>query len=309
MEKILLPDFLNDYSFENVFRQVAGWLKRNEAARGRCPRPFIDGTRIQFIDPYGMVGLIEIGRFLSSLGLSPILRLAPAAEVTQYLSRMDFHSVAKGVFELEGHILQDGGSEHRREDSDVLLEITPITDTGDIHGIVEKVTERANVILQRHLGYDGRAIHAFIVSLSEICQNILEHSENTGFVGIQKYFYHRSLGKNVVKIAVMDLGIGIRGSLESRLSGRYGENWSDLVAIEQALLFGTSRYDEKGRGHGLTEVRKFVTQWNGKISIRSGTAKVSIIPQWEKGRPRLSRLYSFPGTQINIVLPAADELQ
>lgn len=309
MQKILLPDFLNDYSFENVFRQVVGWLERDKAGCCSGPRPFIDGTRIQFIDPYGMVGLIEVGRFLSGLGLSPILRLAPTGEVSHYLARMDFHSVARGVFELEDHSSQDGGGEHRREDSDVLLEITPIVHTGDIHGIVEKVTERANVILQRHLGYDGRAIHAFIVSLSEICQNILEHSENTGFVGIQKYFYHRSLGKNVVKIAVMDLGIGIRSSLESRLSERYGKNWSDLVAIEQALLFGTSRYNEKGRGHGLTEVRKFVNRWNGKISIRSGTAKVSIIPPWEKGRPRLSRLYSFPGTQINIVLPAADELR
>jgi len=306
MEKILLPEFLNDYSFENVFRQVAGRLERAEAGSARDLRPVIDGTKIQFIDPYGMVGLIEIGRFLSGLGLSPFLSLPPAGDVAHYLERMDFHSVARGMFDLEDNAPKDGWSESRREDSDVLLEITPIAHTCDIHGMVAKVAERANLILQKHLHYNDRAIHAFIVSLSEICQNILEHSENTGFVGIQKYFYHRSLGKNVVKIAVMDLGIGIRHSLGSRLSGRYGEDWSDLVAIEQALLFGASRHEESGRGHGLTEVRKFIKQWNGKITIRSGTAKISILPPWERGRPRFSRLSSFPGTQINIVLPESE---
>lgn len=32
-----------------------------------------------------------------------------------------------------------------------------------------------------------RAINSFIVALSEACQNIIEHSKRTGFVGIQKY--------------------------------------------------------------------------------------------------------------------------
>ncbi len=57
------------------------------------------------------------------------------------------------------------------------------------------------------------------MALSEVCQNIIEHSENKGFVGIQKYRF-QNLNKNVVKIAVMDVGIGFRKSLSSRFKLR-----------------------------------------------------------------------------------------
>jgi hypothetical protein len=50
-------------------------------------------------------------------------------------------------------------------------------------------------------------------------------------------------------------------------------------------------------------VRKFATQWNGKLSIRSGTAKLSIIPKWARGKEKELNLTPFPGAQINILLP------
>jgi len=182
-------------------------------------------------------------------------------------------------------------------DSDVLLEITPIERANDIHFIVGKVEERALAILAKHLRYDDRAINGFIVALSEICQNIVEHSENKGFVGIQKYRFP-SLGKNIVKIAVMDAGIGFRRSLSTRfkLTG-------DLDAIERALFHSASRHEDEGRGHGLAAVRRFVEQWQGRLSIRSGTARLSIIPRWARGKERELNLTNFPGSQINIILP------
>jgi nitrogen-specific signal transduction histidine kinase len=60
---------------------------------------------------------------------------------------------------------------------------------------------------------------------------------------------------------------------------------------------------DEGRGHGLAAVRNFVQNWNGKISIRSGTAKLSIIPAWSWGKAREQNLTSFPGSQIHIMLP------
>ena len=58
----------------------------------------------------------------------------------------------------------------------------------------------------------------------------------------------------------------------------------------------------KGRGHGLAAVRRFVNQWNGKLSIRSGTARLSIIPEWARGKEKETKLTYFPGSQINILL-------
>jgi len=96
----------------------------------------------------------------------------------------------------------------------------------------------------------------------------------------------------------MDIGIGFKKSLSKRFSFK-----NEFEAIEKALLHGASRYADEGRGHGLAAVRRFVNQWNGKLSIRSGTAKLSIIPEWARGKEKETNLSPFPGAQINILLP------
>ena len=244
-----------------------------------------------------MVGILEIGELLKDKEIRKNLILPKSEEVLKYLERMDFFKFANEYFTLEPSKPSIPEKYLRSSYTDVLLEITPIESSDDIHFIVGKVKDRAKSILTKHLHYDDRAINGFIVALSEVCQNIIEHSENKGFVGIQKYHFN-SLNKNVVKIAVMDIGIGFRKSLSERFSIK-----SDIEAIEKALLHGASRYADEGRGHGLAAVRRFATQWNGKLSIRSGTARFSIIPAWARGKEKEFNLNHIPGSQINILLP------
>lgn len=257
----------------------------------------IDLKDAAFIDPYGMVGLLEIGELLKSKGIRKTIQLPQSEEVLKYLDRMDFFKFANEYFALAPSKPIISEKYLRSSYTDVLLEITPIESSDDIHFIVGKVKDRAKSILTKHLHYDDRAINGFIVALSEVCQNIIEHSENKGFVGIQKYHFN-SLNKNVVKIAVMDIGIGFRKSLSERFPIK-----SDIEAIEKALLHGASRYADEGRGHGLAAVRRFVSQWNGKLSIRSSTARFSIIPEWARGKEKEFSLTYFPGSQVNILLP------
>lgn len=275
---------LSDESFE-------GFLARSHAS------DIIDLSMTKFIDPYGMVGVLELGRMQSMKGNRKTLRLPEGGDVLKYLERMNFFKYAAGFFDIDfpGGDLPERFS--RSADSDVLLEITPIEKSDDIHFIVGQVKERAHAILETHLQYNEGAIHGFIVALSEVCQNIIEHSGNTGLVGIQKYNF-RKLGKNVVKIAVMDLGMGFRESLKERF-----DIGSDAEAIEKAMFHSVSRHADEGRGHGLAAVRRFVDKWNGKISIRSGRARLAVIPEWSWGKERLTGLTSFPGAQINIMLP------
>ena len=257
----------------------------------------IDLNDVSFVDPYGMLGLLEIGELCMLEDVRKTVILPRSAEVLKYLERMDFFTPAGRYFSLEHSSPDPPGSYHRSADSDVLLEITPIEKSDDIHFIVGRVRDRAQAILATHLRFDDRAINGFIVALSEVCQNIIEHSENKGYVGIQKYRF-QNMNKNVVKIAVMDVGIGFRKSLSGRFKLR-----SDLDAIDKALLHGASRYEDEGRGHGLAAVRRFVTTWNGKLSIRSGRASLSLVPEWARGRERERNLTFFPGSQINIMLP------
>ncbi|ODS33587.1 MAG: hypothetical protein SCARUB_01250 [Candidatus Scalindua rubra] len=244
-----------------------------------------------------MVGLLELGEFFISKEIQKTIYLPESEEVIKYLERMDFFKYVASYFTIEPFELKIPDKYSRSSFSDVLLEITPIEKSDDIHFIVSRVKDRANKILKKHLHYDDRAINGFIVALSEVCQNIIEHSEYTGFVGIQKYHFN-NINKNVVKIAVMDIGIGFRNSLKTRFDIK-----DDIDALERALLHGASRYSDTGRGHGLASVRRFINQWNGKISIRSGTARLSIIPEWGWGREKENNLTHFPGAQINILLP------
>ncbi|GBE41159.1 MAG TPA: ATP-binding protein [Nitrospirae bacterium] len=256
----------------------------------------IDLRQVAFIDPYGMVGILEAGRMFSQKDTMKTLKLPVSDNVLKYLERMDFFKYAARFFQIDaGDDLLDRYS--KSSYSDVLLEITPIEKSDDIHFIVGKVKERAHMILAKHLNYDEGAINGFIVALSEVCQNIIEHSGNTGFVGIQKYRFQK-LEKNVVKIAVMDLGIGFRKSLGERFDIK-----DDIEAVDKALFHAVSRHEDEGRGHGLASVRRFVNKWNGKISIRSGSAKLAVVPEWSWGKKRETNLTYFPGAQINIMLP------
>jgi len=275
---------LSDESFEPFLSQINN-------------SDVIDLSQVTFIDPYGMVGVLETGRMFRQKGIKKTLMLPESDNVFKYLERMDFFKYAARFFQID-HAGDDLPDRYTRSaDSDVLLEITPIEKSEDIHFIVGKVKERAHTILEKHLNYDEGAINGFIVALSEVCQNIVEHSENTGFVGIQKYRFQK-LEKNVVKIAVMDLGIGFKRSLEERFNIE-----NDLEAVDKALFHAVSRYADEGRGHGLAAVRRFTDKWNGKLSIRSGSAKLAVVPEWSWGKSRETGLTYFPGAQINIMLP------
>jgi anti-anti-sigma regulatory factor len=290
------PPSLDESTFERLIHQL-GRLERVPPEQ-----VIIDLEQVRFVDPYGMVGLLALARFLRQQACEPVLMLPRSEEVMKYLDRMDFSRHAERLCAIDLTTLWPDGEYSRNLHSDVLLEITPIARSEDIHYIVNRVRERAQTILSQNLHYAQAAIDGFVVALSEVCQNIPEHSENVGYVAIQKYFYGRRLGKNLVKIAVMDLGVGFRASLAPKY-GAQSANWSDLNALRLALFEGASRYDDPGRGQGLSAVRRFVERWHGKLMIRSGAARVELSPSLNRPTPRQAKLTSFPGTQVSIVLP------
>jgi hypothetical protein len=132
----------------------------------------------------------------------------------------------------------------------------------------------------------------------------VEHAGTSGWVAVQAYTFRRRLGRRVVVIAVSDGGVGFRRSLESTHAKRFGERWGDGAALEAALIQGVSRFRDPGRGQGLAFIKRFLDQWEGKISIRSGTARLAIVPPWDEDVPLTDRLPYFPGSQVQIIIPA-----
>ena len=285
-----MPETLDDQGFEAL---VAGW---SSAGAGKL---LVDARHVRWVSPYGMLGLLAVGAATRlERGVPPLLQPPESADVSSYLGRMQFYDLAAEIFELPARGRRRAGRE-----SDALLEITAIRSHQDVHGVVDRVRDRAAAILGHRLDYPPAAVLHFSVILSEVCQNIVEHAGAEGWVAAQTYNWSRRLGRQVVVIAVMDVGMGFRGSLAREHAQRYGERWSDVTALEAAFLYGVSRYRDPGRGQGLQGIRKQAARWNGLVTIRSGTARIAAVPDWDDTEPMTSGLPEFPGAQVQIVLP------
>jgi hypothetical protein len=291
MTRVLaVPPTLDDAAFDLLVAQAA---ESDE-------RALFDARHVRWADPYGMVGLLALGQHLAAAGQRPQLELPQDPKVSGYLARMGFVKAAEESFEL-------ASTRHRAPagEGSVLLPITVIGSHDDVHGVIEEMNEgRISTLLAEQLGYSRSDAISFSMLLSEVSQNIIEHADAPGWVGIQTYNWAKRLGRRVAVIAVMDLGVGFRGSLAREHSARFGDRWSDATALEAAFIHGVTRFRDPGRGQGLKQIRRKVGRWGGKISIRSGTARIADIPEWDSAPPMETGLAAFPGSQILIVLPA-----
>jgi len=294
---IEVPEDLNHRSYEELIGDLNRLL--GHVTSESPERVLFNAKHMRWISPYGMVGLLAAGRVAADrTGLRPSIEAPEKSDVRSYMDRMDFWQAADDVFEVEAAPPRARGS------SDALLEITAIRSHHDVHAVVERVRERSRAILESRLNYPTSSVIPFSVMLSEVCQNILEHAETDGWVCAQTYDYKKRLGREVLMLAVMDVGIGFHGSLGAEHARRYGEGWSSATALEAALLYGESRFRDPGRGQGLQAIRRQVSKWGGELAIRSGNAMIALVPDWDDLPGMQHGLADFPGAQILIVIPA-----
>ncbi|MEX2466413.1 MAG: ATP-binding protein [Gemmatimonadota bacterium] len=293
MNVLSVPGSLDQQTIDGFFDEVAGL---------DTTRTLFDARHLRWVDPNGMVALLVAGTVAAQRqGERPRLEPPESSDVTGYLSRMGFFKEAQEVFDLPERSGRRGAGS-----SDVLLEITKIAANADVHTVVDRVQRGAGEILSSRLDYPPSAVVQFSVILSEVCQNIVEHADAEGWVAVQAYNWARRLGRFVVVISVMDVGRGFRGSLGDQHSARYGDRWGDATALEAAFLHGLTRFPDSGRGQGIQQIRRQVQKWSGAISVRSGTARIAQVPEWDDTPPMVDHLAPFPGAQIGIVLPARE---
>src|SRR5687768_7070229 len=89
------PPSLDESSFERLMQQMRGLA---QTPPGQIT---IDLEHLRFIDPYGMVGLLALARFLRQHAFAPVLVLPRSDEVMKYLDRMDFSRHAQGLCSMD----------------------------------------------------------------------------------------------------------------------------------------------------------------------------------------------------------------
>jgi anti-sigma regulatory factor (Ser/Thr protein kinase) len=292
MRVIGVPQYLDDKAMDAVAEAMAGWPPEG--------RLLFDARNTRWASPYGFTALLTAGQGLKELGAeAPRLTVPESDVVREYWARTGFFKYAAEYFELHGKVPR------RQPDaaSDVLLPVTPIRASEDVHRVVSEIQQAAARILTGELRLEARATMRFTMALSEACQNVVEHAGTSGWTAVHAYNWRRRLGRRVVVIAVSDPGIGFRASLAPVEAKKHGERWDDGKALEAALVHGTSRYRDPGRGQGLAAIKKYVHDWKGKISVRSGTARFTFVPPWDEDVPLAEGLAMFPGSQMQIVIP------
>jgi len=294
-----VPSQFDDRSFDQFAGAFAEAAKDGE-------RLLFDSHAAEWASPYGLVGLLVAGQAARGTGHGgegagerPLLTAPTHADVLTYWTRAGFFREAAELFEIHGKVPRVKAA----AESDVLLPVTPVRAAEDVHTVVSNIQQRASAILASELGLDPKATMGFAMALSEACQNIVEHAGTGGWVAVQAYHWRRTLAKRVVVIAVGDAGVGFRHSLEPTQSKRFGTRWGDAAALEAALIQGISRFRDPGRGQGLAGIRRYLARWDGKIAIRSGTARIAIVPKWDDDVPLKDGLPPFPGAQVLIIIP------
>ena len=283
-----VPPSLDDKTFELVLEQVAP-LAADE-------KFVLDARHTRWASPYGLTALLTLAQ---SRAARAELIPPEADDTAGYWARTGFFKHAAELYDFVGKVPRARGGE-----SSVLLEITPIAKSDDVHEVVGRIQQKATQILVKELNVDPKATMGFAMTLSEACQNIVEHAGRGGWVAVQTYTWKKRLqGRRVVVIAVCDAGVGFRQSLESAHGRRLDERWGDGRALEEAVLRGVSRFQDPGRGQGLAGVRRYIGRWQGKLSVRSGTARIAIVPSWDEDVPLEEKLPNFPGAQIQITIP------
>jgi anti-sigma regulatory factor (Ser/Thr protein kinase) len=276
---------INAISFDLIISRVvaAEW-------EGKGEKFVLDLRDVEFIDPYGIVCLFVLARYLNSRFQEVFFALPNNRDTRNYLSRMNFIDTLEPLVKFTNTSKYDFHYK-RGVDSEVLLEVTEIENMEDVEQVTSRALNRINSILTEHLQYKEKDIAAFCTALSEVCSNIRDHSEDKGVVAVQRYVDKE--GRNFVVIGVADLGIGIKRSLGLRYNVA---DWSDAKAILNALKPHFSRFE--GRGLGLPTVKDITHRYSGGIHVRSGSTRVYFLSQ----KARFFHSSPFLGTQICLTL-------
>ncbi len=285
-----VPDrFRDPFLFEGILANRANFGNNSLS---------LDLSGVGFIEPFSMVGFLLLGRnYLRDTGERIELLNIPLP-IHQYMARMNFfdHDIFQVPMALDEKLFLK-----RSKESKKLIELTEIPNKEKrslkvIASVIALFRKRASSILRYWMSEE--VVGYFITVISELCQNIFEHSLDSGFLSMQTYDMGRS---NIVRLVIGDSGIGIRKTFEEV---DYMDFSSTSELLEKVMTMPIS--SKRPHGYGLCQVSDIVERLNGEIYVRSSDASLTML--FHRRRSGGGYLFHkngleyFRGTQISITL-------
>jgi hypothetical protein len=288
----------------------------------------LDLRTVQFVDPYGLCGLVIFLNHLPEEARPVQLQLpgwpcdeqqwslkpsevsgrtnggrvaeAPAfygektaAGPVPYLTRMGFWEEVSAV--LDAKPQQIPVRPLWLPDRNVLLDVTIM----HTHDAISVMLRKTGEILQT-LNYTVPGRGHVLEVLSELCSNVLMHAQSEfGGVAAMQTYKSRS-GVRYIVMSIGDHGMGVRRSLANNrvLANRLE---SDAQALAVAVQPGASRFGSGGHGGGLPRVLEIAKRYGGRVAFRSGSGAFSY--NGSNDEKRIFEASNLQGTQLRIALP------
>ena len=148
---------LTAVTMDTVFAEAAALVEGH--ADGGAEEFRLSLEDVKFIDPYGLVGLWCVLRYLKRRHHAVVVLPPTDLDLQGYLQRMNFPAVTAPMAVLEGRVVGRGTS----GPSDVLLELTPIEKQADVETVIRNLLGRVrsgsatiDTVTFRHGGHRQR---------------------------------------------------------------------------------------------------------------------------------------------------------
>jgi len=274
---ILLPATFNRTTMYPFLGEVIEALDS-----GKCSKVIFDFSRLNFIEPSGIVVLSNAIEFLRKSGLKVSFdQYKVVKPCLKYLDDSQFfqHYLKKPVFQ-----------ESAVRGTTIPLHLVASQRTNEYVGF------QLLPWIAAETGLAEQSVAALAASFQEIFLNINHHSG----VDIGCAFAQHYPNENRIKVAISDFGIGIPAKVRTKVP-----DVADSVSLELAIEEGfTTLSNVRNRGAGLPVLIQQITQINqGTVLIASGKGQLSAVRDGDgtKITARMSQGY-YPGTLIELVL-------
>jgi anti-sigma regulatory factor (Ser/Thr protein kinase) len=242
-----------------------------------------DFSRLEFIDPTGVVVLCNLVDYLRELNIKVSVEVKkPYSAALQYLDDFGFFQYYDGKTLNPQAALRQTTVPIERVQSKNLFSYL---ETQLMPWIAERV------------GLQQESVSTVKTCIEEIFHNIEDHSE----VKIGSAFAQFFPNVEKIHVVISDYGIGIPAVVRRKVPDA-----TDSQALRLACTEGfTTKENVRNRGAGLPTLIRYVTLRNGgNILLASGKAELSATNQNDQIniRPRRIRDGFYPGTLVRVIL-------
>lgn len=254
----------------------------DENLDARCSSISFDFSRLQFIEP---VGVVILSNIIESLKKSKVKYSFQSHDIrtgaNKYLDDAGFFKTYTG-----NAVFHDC---HRRSTT---ISLKLVANQDATHFLYAELMPW----IADEVGLTAESLDAVRTSIEEVFHNIRDHSG----VGIGCVFAQHFPNKNEIQIAISDFGKGIPTSVRT-----VRDKVTDQEALRLACQEGfTTKSNVRNRGAGLPNLMRYIPQRNsGTILVSSGSANVSATKgdKTSKITARSTNGY-YPGTLVRAVL-------